>query len=156
MPAPRLIVCERTSRWATAWRRAAGGVELPLVEARSMTHCEAALADSPASVAAVDADFLGGERLAQALARWRDRFPLARLFVLASPDWRTSDLALREAGAAEVICSPPALVRAVRMLQRHRRLPETIALADRAADDRLEDQVLGRLPWARYAAAEVG
>jgi hypothetical protein len=153
MPCPVLILCERTPRWATAWRRWAddgdGHQDHPrLVEVRSLAQCEAALDESPGAVVALAIDLAGSDRILGLLNTWRNRFARARVVVLASVEWRDAELALREAGAVHVVYSPRRLAATARLARRH--------FARQTAHEpagALEEQIWNRLPWSRYAAA---
>jgi hypothetical protein len=147
MAQPRLILAERTHRWANAWRRW-GDDRVRLVELRSVTQCAAALEGNPTSAAAIEADLAGAERILDLLSEWRERFPRAHWVVLAGPNWRASELALREAGASSVVFAPRLWPVASRAIALH--------LARQTSDEptgSLEEQVSNRLPWSRHATA---
>jgi hypothetical protein len=147
MAQPRLILAERTHRWANAWRRW-GDDRVSLMELRSIAQCAAALEESPASAAALEADLAGPEQILDLLSQWRERFPRAHLVVLAGPDWRAGELALREAGASSVVFAPREWPTASRAIALHL---ANQPIAEPAGS--LEEQIKQRLPWPRFAAA---
>jgi len=161
--AARLIVCERTGRWAAALRRELeriaqrrairaehpAGVQdraspspFPpsIEETRSLDHAFRTLAEAPASFLAVElsrsnVDALLGHMAD--LARW---FPLVRLAVLS--DRRLSGYAwlVREAGAVWHTSSPRRLAPLAELACRH------LATAPRPRRS-LREQIWAGLPW---------
>lgn len=144
MPPPQLLICERASRWAIAWRRTLGEAT-PLGETRSLAQVDDRLRDQPRLPVAVDATAFAAEALLAAIARWCEGG--APVIVLASPALAEQELVFREAGAVQLVRSPRDLRPAARLIRRHlRRLP-----AEPASNQPLEQAVFARLPWARCA-----
>ena len=144
MPAP-LILCERTPRWAGAFRRelrkAPREVEFRIAEVRSFTQCERELAASPHSVAAIEMTSQNLHPALQALVEYRDRFPHVRLIALADRELAPHELLVREAGAIQIVFSPRSLASSVRLIRRH------LARAPKK-ETTLEEAVWNKLPWA--------
>lgn len=161
------ILCERTSRWAAAFRResrkesggafAAGHFDrpqfsrrenssrphstLPLQEVRSLVQCQSELEASPCSVVAVEVLPQNIAVVARSLSDWSLRFPHARFMVLAARGLEDHDLLMRESGALEVAYSPRKLLPLVRLIGRHlARAPKT--------EQTLEEAIWGGLPWS--------
>ncbi|MFN0021953.1 MAG: hypothetical protein ACKVP0_27205 [Pirellulaceae bacterium] len=160
------IICERTSRWAAAFRRelrkGSGGVfaasnsdstwlvgrenssrprsPLAIQEVRSLPHCQRELKVSPYSVVALEVLPQNITAVAKALSDWSHRFPLARFVVLAVRGLESQELLLREAGAIHVTFSPRSLSPLLRLVRRHlARAPKSVQT--------LEEAVWSGLPW---------
>ena len=166
---PPLILLERTSRWAAAFRREMrkavqprgreslarlvhdngqtvlskdGGPPLPLTlqEIRSLPQCQRELEASPNSVVAVEVLPHNLVAVAKALSEWSRRFPDARFLALAARGLEPHELLLREAGAIHVIFSPRSLSPLLRLIRRHlARVPQPKLT--------LENYIWARLPW---------
>lgn len=136
----RLIVCEKTGRWAAALRHAAGSCELPLVEVRSLQQLERELIDSPAAMAAVEVSAASLVRVATHVAAWRSRFAGSAILLLADEELQPLEAPLREVGVVHAAFSPRDLSGMVRLIRRH------LARAPRPALT-LEGSILARLPW---------
>ena len=166
---PPLILLERTSRWAAAFRREMrkaatsrgreslarlvhdngqtvlakdGGPPLPLTlqEIRSLPQCQRELEASPNSVVAVEVLPHNLVAVAKALSEWSRRFPDARFIALAARGLEAHELLLREAGAIHVIFSPRSLSPLLRLIRRHlARAPQPKLT--------LENYIWARLPW---------
>ena len=105
----RLIVCERSGRWAVALRR-----ELPegadfVQETRSLRECFEALGDFPASFAVIELTAAGVDELLGRMARSQRDFPLARIALVAPRAMAAYEWLFREAGAVHFTCSPRQL-----------------------------------------------
>ena len=136
----RLILCEKTGRWAAAFRRAAAAGELPIRETRSLEQLERELEQLPSSVAAIEINSASAARIGSQLAGWRVRFSAARFVLLAETDVAASEPELREAGACHVVYSSRDLAATVELIRRH------LARAPRP-ELSLEDSILASLPW---------
>lgn len=136
----RLIVCEKSGRWAAALRRQAGERELPIVEARSSEQAVRELETFPASLVAVE---MIAASAAEAASRWSataQRFPAARWIALLDEALANHELLFREAGALHIVVSPRDLSATVRLIRRHlARAPQS--------EMSLEESILARLPW---------
>jgi len=161
--AARLILCERTGRWAAALRREleaqqrkrASCAEPPagisdktyvsplpprVEETRSLARAFRALAEAPASFLIVElsranVDALLG-RMAE-LARW---FPLARLAVLSDRRLAGYGWLMREAGAVWHTCSPRRLAPLAALARRH-------LVSGPRPRRTLREQIWAGLPW---------
>lgn len=140
MTAARLIVCERSGRWAAAFRRMAAD-DLPLRETRSFEQVERELEKLPASVAAIEINGVSAARIASQLAAWTTRYSAARFLLLAEADVADSEPELREAGACHVVYSSRELAATVELVRRH------LARAPRP-ELSLEESILAALPWS--------
>jgi hypothetical protein len=137
----RLIVCEKTGRWAAQLRRLLQGEGRWLAEARSPTQWLDALAEHPASLCLVEATASNFEQFHAALTRSREEFPLART-VIASDELPADAMwALREAGAIHAV---DALRRLDRVVALWRRQMEQFPPR---AETEL-DRVHAALPWS--------
>ena len=160
MPTAPLIICEKSGRWALAVRSvlrgslrsdSVGGLRsdsvgggLRIVETRTVTHGYEALAAAPASLVALE---ITGKNLSTALdfvAHVHQNFPAACVVALLDPSSESAAALLREAGVADVFCSPLESAAIACLAQRH---------ADLApADDRpLRESLAARLPWQAWA-----
>ena len=83
MPTARLILCEKTSRWAVALRRALGSRQHVLTQTRSLAQCGRELASSPASLVAVECIADNLDQVLAAIGDWSRRYPHARLAAVA-------------------------------------------------------------------------
>jgi len=101
----RLLVCERTGRWAVTLRRELAEVGVRVWETRTLDYCWSELAASPASFVIVE---LSGDigALLRRLARLGGEFPAARAAVVADRRLAQYEWLLREAGAVHFLCSP--------------------------------------------------
>jgi len=145
MSAARLIVCERTSRWAAALARALPNPSKLVVSVRSLVQCQAALESAPASLAAVEIAPADLASTIEFFARTA-RFPKAQLAALVPAELAAAELLLREAGAVDVLTTLAQAPRLARLFVRHqRRAPAT--------DRSFQELVAERLPWPALAAA---
>lgn len=155
MPLARLIVCEKTGRWAVGLRREfahvapacrAGVVPATLpprvYETRSLADCFVELAASPASLLVLEATETNLENLARRVLEIGRRFPLAAAIVCGERAMSPYEWLLREAGAVHTIFSPRELTPAARLAMRHLANAPEPALS-------LRERVWNRLPWGR-------
>ena len=100
----RLLVCERTGRWAVTLRRELADVGVRVWETRTLDYCWRELAASPASFVIVE---LSGDigTLLRRLARLGCEYPAARAAVVADRRLAQYEWLLREAGAVHFLCS---------------------------------------------------
>ncbi len=101
----RLIVCERTGRWAVALRRELAEAGIRVWETRTPDDCWQELAESPASFVVLE---LHGKipALLRHIARLPREFPQARLAMVADRSMAGYQSIAREAGAVYFVCSP--------------------------------------------------
>jgi hypothetical protein len=119
------VVCERTSRWASALRMACGARGMPyrLREIRHLAELEAELVKRPACLAAVEFDRANFAAALALLPAMRKKFPGARSVALLDRSLASDFAAVRdavvEAGAAAVAASPRRLDAILALGQRH-------------------------------------
>ena len=146
MPTARLILCEKTSRWAVALRRALGPRQHVLSQTRSLTECSRELASSPASLVAVECTAANLDQVLVAIGEWSRRYPHARMAVVVDSPLEPAEAMLREAGAVCVLLSLRQAPTLSRLARRHlARAPQS--------ELPLRESILERLPWARWASS---
>lgn len=137
----RFVVCERTSDWAVALRWALADSRVRVYETRSWADCRQELADSPASLLALE---MGQHNVAD-VGRWLVElgwcFPRSAAVVLTSRELSHCQWALREAGALHVVISRRDLSQVSRLVIR---FLDVAAQTDRDFSSTLLD----RLPWS--------
>ena len=101
----RLVVCERTGRWAVALRRELAGVGLRVWESRSMADSGTLLGESPASFVVLELSVSKIEETLDFIRNWQAEFPLFRFAMVADRDLATYKWFMHEAGAVDFICS---------------------------------------------------
>jgi hypothetical protein len=146
MSSPRFIVCEKTGRWAVAFRRALGYEARQMIEVRSILGCETILAQHPASIIAVEITAGNLDTLVVAVPGWLRNFPHCRVMALAAADLASAETLLREAGAVAVLQSTREAPAACRLIERHFE-------AVPAADLPLEQAIESSLPWPKWASS---
>jgi hypothetical protein len=117
MPA-RLVVSERSGRWAVAVRRELAGAGVRVWETRSLADCWDELAKSPASFLIMEL-VRDPVPLLQRLASLPRAFPAARAAVVSQRSMADYEWLLREAGAVHYLCSPRNVAPLARMACRH-------------------------------------
>ena len=114
----RLIVCERTGRWAVALRRELAASGVRVWETRTLAGCHEELSQSPASFVVIEAtDDLSG--LLRFMVRQSRDFPAARLAVVADPARCGCEWPVREAGAVHFVDSVRRVGLLARLACRH-------------------------------------
>ena len=140
-----LILFERTSRWAAAFRREMRNAArlrqpIPIQEVRSPAQCQRELEAAPHSIVALEILPQNLVSMAKAVGDWSRHFPNARFIALAARDLEPHALLLRDAGARHVTYSPRSLSPLLRLIRRH--------LARAPQPERtLEEAIWARLPW---------
>jgi len=141
---PSLILCERTHRWAAAYRRqmrkSPQRNAIRLQEVRSLPECQRELEASPHSVVAVEVLPQNLAATAKTLSDWSRHYPRARFLSLAARGMEPYELLLREAGAIHITFSPRSLSPLLRLIRRH------LARAPRV-EQTLEETIWTALPW---------
>ena len=146
MSAPRIILCEKSSRWAIALRRALGADAPLLIETRSLAECGRELAARPASLIVVECTVENLEHAALAIADLAGRYPQCRVAGASAPALRPAEPLLREAGAISVVHSPRQARTLSRLAMRHlARAPQPVLS--------VREAILERLPWSRWEKA---
>ena len=116
--AAKLIVCERSGRWAVALRRELAEAGVRVWETRTLADCRDELVANPASFAVIELGTnLGG--LLRLLVRQPRQFPAARLAVVTDRAEADYEWLLREAGAVHFLCSPRQVAVLARLACRH-------------------------------------
>ncbi len=115
----RLIVCERTGRWAVTLRRERDGADVRVHESRSIVECWQQLVESPAGFVVVELTRGNLASLLERLARLPREWPLARVAVVADRSLAKYEWLIREAGAVHFTSSPRQLGPLARAAQAH-------------------------------------
>ncbi len=142
------IVCEQSSRWASALRRALESGDTPhrLRELRHLAELDAELAARPRALAAMEVDRGNFARLLAWLPAARERHVRARYVVLLdrslADDLEVVCDAFVEAGAQAIATSPRRLYTVVALGTRH---ADTARIIEENAP--LTAQVWESLPW---------
>jgi hypothetical protein len=143
-----LVVCERSSRWASALRLsfAASGTPFRLRETRHLEELAVELAERPACLAAIEFDHTNFAAALAELTVIRKKFPDVRTIALLDRSLMSEFAAVRdavvEAGAAAVAASPRGLNSILALSERH-------AATKRTKDDGmpLVARIWATLPW---------
>jgi len=146
MTACRFILCEKTARWAAAFRTALGKSQPQIIETRSLPGCEEALAASPASFIAIEVTTSNLEATLDLVRRVSSHNPNAALVALLAVETSAAAPLLREAGGIDVAVSVLDAPRLARLAQRH--------YAQAPAEPLTSRQFLAeRLPWPSQATS---
>jgi hypothetical protein len=137
----RLIVCEKSGRWAAQLRRLLQGEGRWISETRSVLQWLDAVGEHPASLSLVEATDKNVEQVYRALTRVGVEFPFARTAIATDELPADAVWALREVGAIHAV---DALRRLGSVALLWRRQAEKFP--PRAATEL--DRVLAALPWA--------
>ncbi len=136
----RLIVCERTGKWAVALRRSPQIGSCRVYETRSPQECRDEVEAFPASLVAIEATTANLDQILDWLTGMRRDFPLCRVVVLGYRGLKCSQWLLREAGAAHVVDSPRRVDAVVRIASRQLECAKT-------EDELTRERILARMPW---------
>lgn len=137
---PRVIVYERSGRWAAALRPQMP-LEILLAETRSLGECAAELVRSPGSLLALEVTARNLAAVVDLLSGLNRRDPLARALVLVGDGLAASEDLLREAGAVHFVTSIRAAGALKQVFENHfRRVP--------LPPKNLAGSVWESLPWA--------
>lgn len=144
----RLIVCERTGRWAVALRRELADAGVRVWETRTLADCWNELVESPASFVVLE---LGGDvaELLRRIARQPSEFPMARLAVVADRSLAAYQWLMREAGAVHFVCSPRRVGPLAQLACRH-------LLQVPPPQQSLTERIWASLPWGERGARGEG
>jgi len=140
----RLIVCEKTNRWASALRSALGRSALVVAETRSLAGCDSALAEAPESVVAIEVTAANVDQVVDFVVQTGCRFPRALVVALLTEDSASAGRLMQEAGAIDVIGSVLEVPRIARLARRHH------AAAPPPELD-FHELVRQRMPWSARA-----
>jgi ActR/RegA family two-component response regulator len=140
--AARLIVCERSTRWAAALRRELAARAVRVYETRSLGDCWKVLSEAPASIIVVELSAGSVAGLWRQMVTLERDFPLARVAVVADRSLAGHEWLMREAGAVHFLCSPRQCGLLAQLAARH--------LAQAPPPPRsLTERVWASLPWAQ-------
>lgn len=147
MRSARIIVCEKTGRWAASLRCMPQLASVSIWETRMLSECAARLRESPASVLVVETV---GDNLSD-LCRWMvkqtDRFADMRSVIVFSPPGRPAEAVLRTAGAHHVVGNVVELNRLAHWIARH----VAQAPSNRAS---VRQWTWARLPWPTHRSRD--
>jgi hypothetical protein len=149
MPHVKVILCEKSGRWAAALRRALRDEPPSISETRSLSQCEEALAVEPAALVAIEVNSKTLDPLVQIIARVRKERPFARVVALLDSGLDHAEPVLREAGAVDIF---PSLRDAPMLAQLARRHLALTLPARQSVHEAIAEQ----LPWKRSATPEFG
>ena len=138
----RLVVCERTGRWAVALRRELAGVGLRVWESRSMADSGTLLGESPASFVVLELSVSKIEETLDFIRNWQAEFPLFRFAMVADRDLATYKWFMHEAGAVDFICSVRRIGALAQTACRH--LAQVPPLPQS-----LTERIWANLPWGK-------
>jgi hypothetical protein len=138
---PRIIVSERSGRWAVALRRELGPGSR-ILETRSIAECWACLSKTPASLVVVELNAGNVDTLLGRMARREREYPRVRVAVFADRRLAGYEWLLREAGAAVFLSSPRRAAVLADLARRHlaRHPVEAVETCE---------AILAALPWKR-------
>jgi len=139
-----LIVCEKVSHWAASLRSRVGAQRPQIVETRSLGGCEAALAEAPASLIAIEVSPAKIEEAVRFVASVSRRFPRAAVVVFLAPEVEPAGALFRECGAIDAITSVLQAPRVARLARRH------FSLAPQR-ETTFRQLAAERMPWRSHA-----
>jgi DNA-binding NtrC family response regulator len=140
--AARLIVCERSGRWAVVLRRELAAANVRLHETRSLAECWEMLAEHRWSFVVVELSHDNADALLERLARRERQFPRIGVAVVADRSLRAYQWLIREAGAIHFVTSPRQLGPLAGVACRHlAHAPETRRS--------MTERIWASLPWGR-------
>jgi hypothetical protein len=147
----RLLLCEKTGRWAIGWKRAIPQAHWRgIKQLRSLIQCEQALGGNPRQLVAVEVTAENAEFVLAALAAWRSRWPACRTIALLSPRLEPWTPWLLDAGALAVATSTRELPSLARLVHRFsaQNPPVEPSLT-------IRETIWSRLPWPGFASQAV-
>ena len=119
MATEHMVICEETGWWATAVRRFADDLPLPLLETRSLSSCMELESRCDVLFMMVEVR----RSMLNDLIPWtfevRQRWKQTPWVAVATREMRRSEWFLREAGAAHVLFSPRQIEEVICILRRH-------------------------------------
>ena len=137
----RLIVCEKTNRWASALRAALCRSALVVTETRSLVGCESALAEAPDSLVAVEVTAANLDQAIDFVVLTGRRFPGALVVALLTEEAAVAERLMQEAGVVDVIGSVLDVPRIALLARRY-----YAAAPPRELD--FYELVRQRMPWS--------
>jgi hypothetical protein len=143
MSTARLIICEKSPRWAAALSAILPPDAPPLVETRSFAQCQEALAAASASVVLLEITAANLETAVALVARNKRSYPGACFLAALPVELAPAEALLREAGVAMVFTSTLEASAAVRLMLRH------LALHPPEIQD-IADFITSQMPWKAF------
>jgi hypothetical protein len=140
----RLVICERTGRWAVALRRELAGAGLRIWETRSLTDCEEMLAESPASFVVLELSKQKNEEIFKYISNWERVFPLFRFAIVADRGLVSYRWLMQEAGATDFLTSIRKIGEIAQIACRHLAQVPPVP-------QNLTERIWANLPWSRVA-----
>lgn len=140
MQSARILVCEKTGRWAASLRCMPQLASISIRETRMLAECSDRLRENPASVVVVETVTDKVPVFCRWLEQQTGRFPNMRSVIVGWPLDRAAESVLRTAGADHVVGSVVELNRLERWIARH------IALAPSNRSS-VRQWTWARLPW---------
>jgi hypothetical protein len=139
MNTPRVIVCERSRKWALALARhlPSAGV---LRQTRGLKEPRVELTSAPASLLVLELTAENRWGVLALLGDLAEEFPLARAAVLADADMKSHEWLMREAGASFFSSSVRDAQQLARLAERH-----LSGVVSPGTD--LAGQIWDSLPW---------
>jgi hypothetical protein len=148
MSTPRVILCEKSGRWAVAFRRALAEQGELILQTRSLAEAVRQLTASPASIVAVEATAGNLEAVLAEVPQWLRRFPHCRVVGLLGTEVQAAETLLREAGAVAVLTATRDAPSATGVIRRHLESAPQSELP-------LEQAIERSLPWSKWATQSV-
>lgn len=153
-PTVSLICCERSGKWAAAWRivsgRRARGAEsradIRLIETRSPIECIEAIRAAPSAFVLLELTASDCDRALELLLEISTRRRDVAAAVVAERSLKAYEWLARELGAVHFVVSPRELPPLVGMVER---FAERFAARQPPPELELEESVWASLPWAR-------
>jgi hypothetical protein len=138
----RLVVCERTGRWAVALRRELSEAGVRVWETRNLSDCGLLLAQSPASFAILELNENKINETLRFINIWQAEFPHFRFAVVGDHGLSSCQWLMRETGADDFLCSMRKIGDLAQTACRHlAQVP--------AAPQSLSERIWANLPWGR-------
>lgn len=157
-----LIFCERSGRWAAAWRiawrrrptRGETSAEIRLLETRSPSECLEAVAAAPAAFVVLELTAADCDRTLELLFEISSRHRQAATAVAAERSMNAYQWLARELGAVHFLASPRELAPLADICERFAeqsawRFAEQSAWRRPAAELDFERSVWASLPWGK-------
>ena len=138
----RLIVCERTGRWAAALRRE---FSQPIRQTRSLSQCWKELSAVGAGFAVVELTESNVEDLLRRMAQLQRDLPFVRLAVVAARRLAGYQWLMREAGAIHFVCSSRQLGPLALSASRH--LENLLQSWQTSPSQDSTERIWASLPW---------
>jgi hypothetical protein len=138
----RLIVCERTGRWAVLLRQKLAETGVRVWETRLPADCREEIAQSPASIVVLELTAKNLGEILKTVRPWERDYPLLRWVAVADRAQAGHEWLLREAGAVHFACSPRQVDSIAQLACRHlAQIPPP--------PQNLTERIWASLPWEK-------